>query len=85
MGCKFRISCSCVTKTTAKKPSKPCIFPFRYNGKTYDFCTTDDDDNDEGWCATAVKANGDIQRGNWGHCEDECFNVRLVIYTYIEY
>ena len=65
-----------MSKPRGKRPSKPCIFPFRYNGKSYDSCTTDDDPDNEFWCAIEVKANGDIQRGEWGYCEDECFNIR---------
>ena len=68
MQCLF----SCVTKPRPRKPSKPCVFPFRLNRITYDSCTTVDDPEDKLWCATATKANGDMKPGQWGYCEDAC-------------
>ena len=45
---------------------KKCVFPFKYNGKTYNKCTTVDNGNTE-WCATEVKTDGNYK--DWGNCD----------------
>ncbi|XP_078666161.1 uncharacterized protein LOC144908452 [Branchiostoma floridae x Branchiostoma belcheri] len=46
--------------------SSPCVFPFVYNGITYDSCTTDG--STAFWCSF-----DDVYSGNWKYCdEQEC-------------
>lgn len=40
-----------------------CVFPFKYKGKSYDKCITEE--KNRPWCATAVDYQGD---GKWGFC-----------------
>jgi len=42
----------------------PCLFPFHFNGREYDTCTTSD--NDDPWCVTS---------GGWGYCNTDCPGV----------
>merc|ERR1712194_434898 len=43
--------------------NKPCVFPFIYEGVTYDSCTNVD--HDEPWCSTEVDSNGEHSMLNW--------------------
>ena len=45
---------------------EPCIFPFNYQGQTFDECTTFDANAGKAWCAVAVKENGDMS--SWKNC-----------------
>ena len=45
---------------------KKCLFPFRYNGKNYEECTTEDDPEDPPWCATSLRVK------DYGNCSAEC-------------
>uniref|UniRef100_A0A8C3PZL1 Insulin like growth factor 2 receptor n=1 Tax=Chrysolophus pictus TaxID=9089 RepID=A0A8C3PZL1_CHRPC len=40
-----------------------CVFPFKYKGKSYDKCITEE--KNRPWCATTVDYQGD---GKWGFC-----------------
>ena len=51
---------------------KKCVFPFVYNGHTYNSCTCDDSDSGLAWCATAVNRNRNVQHGSWGDCKPGC-------------
>ena len=44
----------------------PCIFPFNYQGQTFDECTTFDANAGKAWCAVAVNENGDMS--SWKNC-----------------
>ena len=53
----------------------PCIFPFIYEGKTYEKCTTDGFSlDDDPWCPYEVDENGvysgGLISGKWNYCED---------------
>jgi len=54
-------------KCTTK--SGPCVFPFKYKGKTYDECTTVRNSGVP-WCATKVNSNGEYVE--YGNCERMC-------------
>ena len=47
-----------------------CIFPFNYEGTTYDKCTSDD--NDQPWCAYEVDSSGTLIEDEWGNCDAAC-------------
>lgn len=40
-----------------------CVFPFKYKGKTYEECTTEE--KNRPWCATTENYQGDRK---WGFC-----------------
>ena len=61
--------CFINTISTEDKDSKKCIFPFSFEGKTYVDCTADHSSNEAEWCATEVKSNGEVVRGQWGDCD----------------
>ncbi|XP_064097954.1 uncharacterized protein LOC135209201 [Macrobrachium nipponense] len=42
----------------------PCVFPFRYGGRTYRSCTFNN--SFRAWCATAV--DDDRRKRDWGYC-----------------
>eukprot|EP00092_Neocalanus_flemingeri_P094712 GFUD01120447.1.p2 GENE.GFUD01120447.1~~GFUD01120447.1.p2 ORF type:complete len:129 (-),score=7.51 GFUD01120447.1:36-422(-) len=46
-----------------KAVAKPCIFPFKYDGITYNACT-----NRYEWCATE-------EDRDWGDCADGCSGI----------
>lgn len=52
----------------------PCLFPFKYNNKSYNDCT---ESKDGRWCATELK-NVKPRAGNnvykWGYCETHYLN-----------
>merc|ERR1712029_493142 len=51
----------CATsKNSEENPSKPCILPFKYNGKKYNGCIKKDDENNKRWCATEVDNRGNF-------------------------
>ena len=49
----------CLT-VSGPNPGKPCIFPFKYNGKTYNGCEKDHEDETKTWCSTKVDSKGQI-------------------------
>ena len=53
---------------------KPCIFPFKYEGSTYNRCTRKDSENNRPWCATKVNKEDDnhVIDKQWGDCTDGC-------------
>ena len=71
----FPVPCSTTTGEGGKNgEGKPCTFPFLYNGKMKDSCTTEDDPDGRHWCATKVDPDTKklTKGGNWGFCKDSC-------------
>ena len=66
------------TTVSGPDPGKECVFPFNFNGVTYNACTLDGnaDDETEPWCSTLTDSNGDHVggQGNWGFCSSNCGN-----------
>eukprot|EP00418_Pyrodinium_bahamense_P046644 CAMPEP_0179200854 /NCGR_PEP_ID=MMETSP0796-20121207/99961_1 /TAXON_ID=73915 /ORGANISM="Pyrodinium bahamense, Strain pbaha01" /LENGTH=382 /DNA_ID=CAMNT_0020905411 /DNA_START=1 /DNA_END=1149 /DNA_ORIENTATION=- len=48
--------------------SKPCKFPFKYNGRTYETCTSDGEMRL--WCATSTKSDGYVDKWDYCRCCD---------------
>ena len=44
----------------------PCVFPFRYKGRTYTKCTDYESTNGQPWCATKVDSDGWVLDHKWG-------------------
>ena len=53
------------------RPNQHCVFPFIYDGKSYDECTTIDN-NGIPWCSTDVSCARDFVEGKWGNCGIDC-------------
>ena len=47
---------------------KACVFPFMYDNKIFDSCTSIDSDDGKEWCATGVDADGHVIDHDWGDC-----------------
>ena len=54
--------------------NQPCVFPFKWSGKTYTSCPVDPDDSDETWCSTKTDSEGNhiTGQGLWGQCGPKC-------------
>ena len=48
----------------------PCVFPFNNNGKTYNGCT--DEGNDDVWCAIKTNPDQGYVVEDWGFCKEDC-------------
>ena len=62
---------------TVGSQGKPCIFPFKYAGATYDKCTSRDSDAGQPWCATEIDEEGFVVDNAWADCLDGCPGTRL--------
>jgi len=60
-------SSECLTSLGSK-----CIFPFEYEGQTYNQCTTQGSENAQAWCATKVDSSGVVVRNSWEDCHHSC-------------
>ena len=49
-----------------------CVFPFTYEGKTYNKCTKDNSENGKSWCAYTVYRGGVVVPGKWADCNPGC-------------
>ena len=81
--CKPRTEASseCSVIETGSGLSKPCQFPFVYNGQSYDKCIyLDNEGNDLPWCSTRT---GDLNNehigggGHYGDCSEDLCPVVL--------
>ena len=71
----YRCEKSSTCKTVGgPSPNQPCVFPFKWNGKTYSSCPIDSDDTNETWCSVKTDSNGNhiTGQGLWGHCGSKC-------------
>ena len=51
------------------KKGNACVFPFNYQGKSYDKCTSDGQMSNKIWCATTKDSNGYYD--DWDYCNVE--------------
>uniref|UniRef100_A0A6I8PWC3 Matrix metalloproteinase-9 n=1 Tax=Xenopus tropicalis TaxID=8364 RepID=A0A6I8PWC3_XENTR len=54
---------------------EPCVFPFTFQGKRFNSCTTDGRDDRKLWCATTSSYDQDRK---WGFCPDQGYSLFLV-------
>lgn len=75
-------SASCADTSAPSPPTTPspsgsncgnCVFPFIFNGRLFDSCTTIDGDATP-WCATSVDSAGNYG-GTWEYCQSSCPGV----------
>ena len=82
MGCAQDAKCLRIcpetTKCKSKSISKKCIFPFSYEGKRYNKCTSDHtgEEREFTWCATEVDSNGELVGEEWEYCKESCETSR---------
>ena len=55
-----------------REKQKKCVFPFKYEGKTYNKCTRDNSENRKSWCAFKVNRAGVAVNGKWADCDKGC-------------
>ena len=51
--------------------NQQCVFPFSYEGVTYEHCTSVGNNGTQ-WCSTEVDENGEYVSGKWGSCGSRC-------------
>ena len=55
--------------------NKECVFPFKFDGITYNECIYKGNkaNETEPWCSTKTNSNGNhvSGQGNWGFCSSE--------------
>ena len=64
-----------MNKKRSKITQKNCVFPFKYEGKTYNKCTKDNSENGKSWCAFKVNRAGVAVNGKWADCDEGCPGV----------
>jgi len=60
-----------VADTCLTTSDTPCVFPFIYEGVSYNSCTAVDDNSNRHWCATSVSESGEYVFRKWGNCNME--------------
>jgi len=50
---------------------KKCIFPFKYNGNTYNSCTKAGNSG-KAWCPHKLDSGGVVIKGKWADCDPGC-------------
>ena len=69
---------TCVT-VGGPASGRPCVFPFRFGGVTYNQCTFEGNQpgETEPWCSTRTDGSGNHigGQGNWGFCPTNCGTV----------
>ena len=71
---KFIFTGVCRTDERGAQVNKPCVFPFRFGGITYNGCTSNHDPHAKLWCSTQVDEGGNHigRQGIWGYCREGC-------------
>ena len=59
---------------------EPCVFPFVFDGRRFDECTSYLDPNQELWCSTKTNSTNDEHvggLGHWGICKKQnCLSIK---------
>merc|ERR1712189_151609 len=58
---------SCCKTVSGSKPGQYCVFPFKFQGVSYNGCTTNG--GSQPWCSTNTDALGSHMYGYWGNCD----------------
>ena len=70
----------CLTNSDGPQKNVICVITWKFKGKLYNDCTTDEDPDGKLWCST--KTSSDLEhiggQGNWGYCEQSCFQTDIV-------
>ncbi|CAB4054633.1 unnamed protein product [Lepeophtheirus salmonis] len=77
--CSTDLAClkTCTSCKTIGFDSKFCVFPFIYEGETFNKCTSKDANEGSVWCgATSVNETGHVIEGQWGDCKEGCPGAR---------
>jgi len=74
---KFWSNQACIVEKAKSKAcltslGNHCVFPFEYEGQTYNQCTSVGSENGRAWCATQVDSEGKVVRNKWEDCEHSC-------------
>jgi len=72
--CERPFSTSQCFTNSGNFPNTSCVFPFIYNGVSYNKCTWVDADirHNQPWCATQVDGRGGYIASQWGNCGPQC-------------
>ena len=62
---------TCTTMTQFRQGGLPCVFPWKFKGKTYNSCTMEWEPDQRPWCATKVDENSKYYT-NFGYCGANC-------------
>ncbi|CAB4059020.1 MMP9 [Lepeophtheirus salmonis] len=79
-------STSCPVESTVSKAgcpttgSRPCVFPFTYNGVEYSTCTTVDFGSTS-WCAVAVSSSDVVT--SYGICSSSCPRIKHWLHQHV--
>ena len=65
-------TCTTINTQGGYEGGSPCVFPWKFKGKTYNLCTMDWEIDQRPWCATKVDENGDVFSTNFGYCGANC-------------
>ena len=62
------------TVTGGPREFVPCAFPFLFDGRTFNTCTSHLDGDNKLWCSTQTDSQGNHMggSGNWGYCDQSC-------------
>ena len=73
-----KTSCTTETDFSGKKSNKPCIFPFKILGVTFNSCVWSKKDT-KARCPTLTEDDGSVEfiPDNWGVCEPACQPKKL--------
>jgi len=58
-------------KIPKTQPGIQCVFPFVFEGKRFDECTSSADPDGKQWCSTKVDAQGNHEKGHWSYAPCE--------------
>ena len=70
--CEEGTTTSACTTVGGAMPYAKCVFPFRFEGKTYCGCNADNVEGNGIWCSTRTDEMDRHTNGFWGICSDDC-------------
>ena len=68
---------------SGKSTGKECVFPFKFNGKIYNYCIKSQNPKytNKLWCPTKLneKGSGMYSQTHWGWCSSKCPNEESLL------